>query len=207
MYNQICMPVTHILIIFMLFIGMAVWYIHMNKKQDVNILDNIKNIITEIKHDEIKHDEIKHDEKDNEYIKQRQFLEKRDMDVLHNEFIAPEKRQPEHAYPYNYVKNQINIPTRGYPDNYHLMGVLLNTKTDIAFNLFGRQKYPGSNQWEYYVHGNINNTPIKLPLSINGDREIEDNQIIEIPGFDPLKREYKVKLYDYDAPRYNPFIY
>jgi len=86
------------------------------------------------------------------------------------------------------------------------MGVLLRNNTESAFNLFGRQTFPGSNQWEYYVQGNMKDTQVKIPIKIRGDREIEDGQTVMVPGSDPSKGAYKVKLYNYDAPRYNPFV-
>ena len=79
-------------------------------------------------------------------------------------------------------------------------------KTESAFNLFGRQKFPGSNQYEYYVQGNMHFNNVKLPIKIRGDKEVEDGQVLEIPGIDKKRGIFKVKLYDYDAPRYNPYV-
>jgi hypothetical protein len=39
----------------------------------------------------------------------------------------------------------------------------------------------------------------------NNGKEIEDNQIIFIPGTNVTKGDFKVKLYDYDIPRYIPY--
>lgn len=201
MQDNICLPKVHLLIIFAIIIGLASWYIHNDKKKHINepdykynevLLDNIKQTINQIK-------ERNMDEE------RRIYLNNRDKQVLYNDFTAPERRQPEHAYPYDYVKREINIPTRGLPDNYHLIGIVLRNNTESAFNLFGRQKYPGSNQWEYYVKGSMSDTSVKIPIKIRGDREIEDEQEIEIPGSNLSKGEYKVKLYDYDVPRYNPY--
>lgn len=226
MTENICFPKTHLLIIFIIFIGSAAWYIHRDKKKHLDepnykyndlVLDNLKKTITELKNKvndvETKQSTIQTN-KENipvtnltaEDIERRLFLNRRDREVVYNDFVAPERRQPEYAYPYNYVKNQLNIPTRGLPDSYHLMGILLRNNTESAFNLFGRQTFPGSNQWEYYVQGNMKDTGVKIPIKIRGDREMEDGQTIVVPGSDPSKGNYKVKLYKYDAPRYNPFV-
>ena len=84
----------------------------------------------------------------------------------------------------------INYPTRGYPEQYQLIGYLINETGDNAYNIYGRQKYPGSELYEYFIHAIINNNNIKIPLNIN--KEIYDNQKIHI-----LKHNYKAKLYPY----------
>ncbi len=217
MSEQVCLPTNHLLIIFCVFTGFAVWYIHNDRKKHINdpfynfndnslnkITKTLKNIDGKINQGDVNY--VSDIELNNEDIERRNFLEYRDNKVIYDVTMPPERRQPEHAYPYRYVKNQINIPTRGLPDNYHMVGVVLRNNTESAFNLFGRQTYPGSNQWEYYVQGSMHNNDVKLPLAIKGDKEIEDGQHIMIPGMNPSKGEFKVKLYKYDAPRYIPLI-
>ena len=140
-------------------------------------------------------------------LEKRILLSRRDQNVLLNDFAPPERRVPAHAYPDRYVKNQINIPTRGTPDSYQMLGVVLRNNTETAYNLFGRQTFPGSNQYEYYVQGNMDGNIVKIPITIRSSREIEDGQAVNIPGTDPSKGSFKVKLYQLDAPRYNPNIF
>ena len=129
----------------------------------------------------------------------------RDENVLYNNLVAPERRQPLQIYP-NIIKQPNNIATRGIPDNYQLIGLLLRNNTESAFNLFGRQSFPGSNKWEYYVQGSMKDTNVKIPIKIKGDKEIEDKQNVDVLGSDPSKGKYIVKLYDYETPVYNPYI-
>ena len=129
----------------------------------------------------------------------KQFLNNRDRQVIYNDLTAPERRVPEYQYPYNYVKEQINVPTRGYPENYQQIGVAMNEGK--AFNLFGRQTYPGSNQYEYYVQGTMHGTNVKLPIATKGKKEIENNQEIHVPG----NGHFKTEIFPLDAPRYIPF--
>lgn len=218
MTENICLPKTHILIIFVIFIGSASWYIHWDKKKHLNepnynynnlVLDNLRKTITELKSKEkiiIKPLNVPIRDMTVEDIQRKLFLNDRDRNVVYNDFVAPERRQPAYSYPYNHVKNQLNIPSRGLPDSYHLMGLLLRNNTESAFNLFGRQTFPGSNQWEYYVQGNMKDTSVKIPIKIRGNKEIEEGQSIDVPGSDPSKGNYKVKLYKFDEPKYNPFI-
>jgi hypothetical protein len=141
----------------------------------------------------------------NEDIIKRVILNSRDRNVLNDNFKPPERRLPFHAYPEN-IKNIINIPSRGYPDNYQLMGLVIRDNTETAYNLFGRQTYPGSNQYEYYVQRTGVNDNVKIPIQIKGNKEIEDGQEIDIIGTNKEKGSFMIKLYDYNSPRYNPFI-
>jgi len=150
-------------------------------------------------------DKLQQNQEDNE---RRLFLNQRDNKVIFDIRTAPEKRQPKHAYPYPYVKAQLNIPTRGLPDNFHSVGVLVRKKDEKVLQLFGRQKYPGSNQWEYYVAGaDSYGFPNKMPVVVRGDRELDDKQKIDLPWLDKSKGDFEVNLYNYDIPRYNPFAY
>ena len=88
-----------------------------------------------------------------------------------------------------------------------MLGIVLRNNTETAYNLFGRQTFPGSNQYEYYVQGNMDGNIVKIPIKIRGDREIEDGQGIQIPGTDPAKGAFKVQLYKLDSLRYNPHLF
>jgi hypothetical protein len=142
---------------------------------------------------------------DNSFIEKRKILEYRDSEVKYNDFKPPERRIPEYLYPTKEIKQIINIPSRGYPDNYQLMGVLLRENTETAFNLFGRQTYPGSNQYEYYAQGTMHNNHVKLPINKKGGKELYDGDEVRIPGTNGDKGLFKVKLYELNIPRYNPF--
>jgi hypothetical protein len=141
-------------------------------------------------------------------IQKRVALENRDREAVFNDFRAPERRDAEHAYPTRQVKEMINLPTRGLPDNFHSVGVLVRKKDEKVLQLFGRQKYPGSSQWEYYVAGaDSYGYPNKMPVGVRGDRELDDKQKIDLPWLDKSKGDFEVNLYNYDVPRYNPFAF
>lgn len=185
----------NIFIIICIFIAFTVFFMQHNE------------IVNKQKEEEIrKHIEIKEKQIDTiKEINDRLFLKKRDESVLYDDFFPPERRVPSHQYP-NAIKNNINIPTRGLPDKYQLLGVASRNNTETVFNLFGRQKFPGSNQYEYYVQSTNNNSMYKIPISIKGDKEIEDNMMIHIDTMDHSKGAFTIKLYNYDAPRYNPYV-
>ena len=214
MGENICLPQTHLIIIICVFIGLAVWYIHGEKKKHIDepnykysdqILSNIAKSIAELP-EKLKEQEQK---KEQELIispelEKRIALAQRDQDVIVNDFAPPERRVPAHAYPDRAVRKLINIPSRGAADSYQMLGIVLRNNTETAYNLFGRQTFPGSNQYEYYVQGNMDGNIVKIPIKIRGDREIEDGQGLQIPGTDPAKGGFKVQLYKLDSLRYNP---
>ena len=214
MSDQICLPKSYILIIFCIFIGLAAWYIHNDKKKNIDNInykfnDSILDIINKkmLENKMLENKMLENKMLENKNLQKRKFIQNRDHQVLFNNFVAPERRQPEHAYPVGQVRNTINFPTRGLSDNYHQVGLLFRNNTETAFKLFGRQKFPGSNQWEYFAQGVMSNNDIKIPITVRGDREIEEGQIIVVPGTDNSKGGFRVKLYNYDLPRYNPHDY
>jgi len=176
MSNLICFPSYYILIILFVVVLFTIWYIE-NKKDKINQLAN---------------NQPANNQPANNQPANNQFIRARciDEEVLYNDFYPPKRRYP------------INIPSRGYPDNYQLIGVLLRSGTETAYNLFGRQKYPGSSQYEYYAEGIMNDNKIKLPIKINGDKEINDDDLIDIPGNNPANGKFSVKLYEYNTPLY-----
>jgi hypothetical protein len=193
MNDTICLPKEHYIILFIVLTIINLYYIYsINQKNFKLDLNNEKNkeIINR------------------SYIEKKKFLKKRDREVVNDDFVAPERREPEHVYPDREVKNIINIPSRGLPDNYHSVGVLARIQDEKILQLFGRQKYMGSNQWEYYVTGmDRYGFPNKMPIKIKGDKELYDKDKIDLDWLDKSKGQFEVNLYNFDVPRYNPFDY
>ena len=199
MSDNICLPKEHYIILFIVFTIITLYYIYSinqkNFKLDLNNpliseSEKIKEIINR------------------PYIEKKIFLKKRDVDVVNDDFAPPERREPEHIYPDREVKNIINISSRGTPDNYQSVGVLARIGDEKILQLFGRQKYMGSNQWEYYVTGmDRYGFPNKMPIKVKGDKELFDKDKIELDWLDKSKGKFEVNLYNFDVPRYNPFEY
>jgi hypothetical protein len=189
MYQNItCLPTYYIIILIIIFIAFLGLYIfEKNNKCKKNDKD-----------DKVQHINYYYND-----IPQQLYLDKRDKDVLYDDFAPPERREPAYQYPSKYMRNRLNIPTRGIPDSYQLVGVLLRDNTESAYKLFGRQKYPGSSQYEYYVQSVLYDNDVKIPIKIKGDKEVEEHQIVHIPGTDSTKGQFRVKLYDLNAPKYN----
>ena len=200
MSDNLCLPKTHLLIILCVFMGFTVFYLQFKKKPEEKVIYKPQQIPQQIPP---QYFIVK--DNDQSFLEKRKALEYRDSQVKYNDFKPPERRVPEYIYPDKNVKQIINIPTRGYPDNYQMLGLLLRENTETVYNLFGRQTYPGSNQYEYYAQGNMHNNNVKLPIYSKGNRELNDGDNIRIPGTDENKGYFKVKLYNLDVPRYNPF--
>ena len=104
-------------------------------------------------------------------------------------------------------------PTRGYPDNYHLLGTLSRiNNNDGKYNpiidenniikLYGRRKYPGSYEYEYYTNITTGNDMTKIPITY--DKKLFTNDKINIPE---LNGEFNVNLYPNEELKYNPFLF
>ncbi len=213
MSDTICLPKSIFIIIFLIFSIFT--YLHTVKMSNIISQQNktcspkviIKekesnnSELNEIASDIRKLKEINHEAKE---IFKKDVLLKRDREAVEDDFKPPERRLPRHNYPRREVKKLINIPTRGYPDNYQNLGILSRKNDEKILKLFGRQKFPGSNQWEYYVVNTHYND--KVPLEIPGNKEIYNGDVIALPWLDQSKGKFEVRIFDYDVPRYNPYI-
>lgn len=129
---------------------------------------------------------------------------------------------PERSYANTYGI-PINIPSRGPFQAYQQVGIL--SKDEIAdpskipgnnnesnvLPLFGRPTYFGSNRWNYYTTSDKFQS-VKLPINIDnrkctddlGCDELRDGDMVTIPSYNG---RFKVEIYDFDKPRYIPFVY
>jgi hypothetical protein len=151
----------------------------------------------------------KEKKQDQEEIKEEKIslddeIRNRDLGVIHDVSKAPERRVARHEYLTHQIQKVVNLPTRGYPDDFQMLGVLSRESDEKMLNLFGRQQYPGSDIWEYYVSDSTTNIPIKIPVVVNNNRELLEDTMINIPVFDNSKGKFKLTLYKYDTPRYLP---
>jgi hypothetical protein len=116
----------------------------------------------------------------------------RDYRVLSDPLYPPEQRS-DTGYtmiPPDYINGQqqpgsnyngyFRYPTRGYPPPYQLKGYLVEeNNSNNILSIFGRPKYTGSTEYEYYVSKkDINNNEIKI--DIGNKREIFNGENIRI---------------------------
>ena len=125
-----------------------------------------------------------------------------------NPLKPPNRRLPRHIYPPTAKDYIFEVPTRGYPDNYHYYGNLIRREDDKIVKLFGRQIYPGSNQYEYYgiTSDPTGGSSVKIPIKVKGDKELYDKDEIDIEFLDSSVGKFILFMNDFDRPRYNPFV-
>ena len=148
-------------------------------------------------------------------------------EVIQNIIIQKEEvdlEQPEREYR-GYSKGvPINVRTRAQ-DTYQQVGVLSktcpltttscintpgnNTETSIL-PLFGRRVYKGSNLWNYYT-STSDHSIVKIPVYINSENCTKERGCSELSNgssvdISQLNGKYTVEIYEYDAPRYIPYI-
>jgi len=119
----------------------------------------------------------------------------------------PARRVSRYEIPPYHMKRMIDIPSRGYPDNFTQFGILIkqgdpDTNSDNRIlRLFGRQEFPGSYRYEYYTMLSSGNDQVKIPLDTRAKKELYDGDVIVL---DELGEEYRVQLHKFDAPKYYP---
>jgi len=207
MNDTICLPKEHYFVLFVGFILITLFYIYTLNKQNFK-LDLNYDLNNTLISESVKVKNKINKPLINHKVEKRRLLEIRDRKALNDVLSPPERRDPEHVYPSKEIKNIINIPSRGLPDNYQSVGALVRKTDEKILQLFGRQKYSGSNQWEYYVSGmDRYGFPNKMPIKVKGDRELTDKDKINLNWLDNSKGDFEINLYDFDIPRYNPYDY
>lgn len=140
--------------------------------------------------------------KNNHAIHKKNHLENRDRKVIDDKLYPPEQRHEGHNYFKIEKAMKINEHTRGEPENYQVVGLLYKEDGDKKYQLFGRKIYPGAYEWEYYIGGkDSGGLDYKYPLETK--QEIYDNTTINNPIDNDV---YNVKIYNFDKPRYIPYI-
>jgi len=96
------------------------------------------------------------------------LIKQRDLGVIANPLVPPEKRteRPTVDMTLPLLRNKyIGLPTRGSYDTYQNVGYLTDeSNPDNVLKLFGRQKWPGSTQYEYYAIKSTAVDQFKVPM-------------------------------------------
>jgi hypothetical protein len=135
---------------------------------------------------------------------QNTMLVNKDFERIVNPLLAPER-----SYNSTY-RVPINIPTRGFSENYQQVGAV--NSGDKILPLYGRPRWPGATKWNYYTNTDGFQS-IKLPVQFKrmdcqdevGCDEIYDGDNITIPQYGKDK-EFKANIYRLDKPYYLPFL-
>ena len=117
-----------------------------------------------------------------------ELIKQRDLGVLANPLLPPERRteRPTIDMTLPLLRDKyIGLPTRGSYDTYQNTGYLVDeTNQENILKLFGRQKYPGSNQYEYYAIKSTHVDQIKVPL-YHVKKQLFDDDIVKLTKLFP----------------------
>ena len=146
-------------------------------------------------------------------IRNNDVIREYDYRKAFDPFEQPARRVARSEIHPSYLRRMIDLPTRGYPDNFTQYGVLIRDENKKSkehdeqnkiLRLFGRNQYPGSGTYEYYTMINSGLDQIKIPLHNKRRRdELYDGDTVYIRE---LNNNYTVSLHKYDEPKYYPDI-
>jgi len=101
-----------------------------------------------------------------------------------------------------------NIPTRGPPNDYDMVGFLQDsTDSSKLKQLYGRRTYPNSNNWNYFVKSDQYHQ-IPIPVSVGGQNCTDERGCKEIDdksNLDLLGKEHTANVYKPEPYYYNPY--
>ncbi len=117
-----------------------------------------------------------------------------DIHNLEDPLEAPTSRPPKHIFRPLYGSPLIDYPTRGRPDDYSYMGNLVRSSVlansddayvqpaDSILQVMGRQKFPGSSIYDYYVLLDKSHMrDVKINIKTSKNSELYDGDTLVIP--------------------------
>ncbi len=132
-----------------------------------------------------------------------------DYKTFNDPLVPPYKRSDyDQSFPPGLVGGFHPVATRGYPTAFKKMGLLndQSAPNDDKYKfmiIMGRQTYPGSNYYDYYVTENKDDSALKFDLK-DLHKELNDGDNVTISD---LGKTYTMKL-DRDVGfRYSPFMF
>jgi len=125
-----------------------------------------------------------------------------DYRTLYDPLVAPRRRD-------DYDLPVLPYPTRGYPNPFHKMGLLIDRHADNndrykILLLMGRNTYPGSRTFEYYATENLPNSGIKFNIEKRNGRELYTDDSVKIRELN--NKHYRVVLDQPLGYSYDPYI-
>lgn len=171
--TTICLDKTYIILLtFTIIIILIYKYDILNKKESTNINTQKNNMsIKQIENKEI-------------YISPTNIFREYDYRVINDPLFPPYKRDDYNINPSLVYPTLYSIPTRGYMTYFKQVGILTNNDAENADEykfllLMGRQKYRGSNNYEYYAISSSKDNNIKFDLNQKKELYTDDTIIIQ----------------------------
>jgi hypothetical protein len=133
-----------------------------------------------------------------------------DYRTFNDPLVPPYKRSDydNGMFPPGLVGGIPPIATRGFPSSFKKMGLLIDqsAENDDKYKfmvIMGRQTYPGSNYYDYYVAENKDESSLKFDMK-DLHKELNDGETITVSE---LGKTYSVKLDRDIGFRYTPFVF
>lgn len=195
-HRDFCFDTGHIILIVVASVGLYCYY-NATQGAKKNTLETITHML---QHQSEKLDDLESRNRASMYMRDR------DYSRIINPLLPPERsNHTERGIP-------INVPSRGESGSYQQVGVLINKNSAESkiLPLYGKQTYPGSNNWLYYTSSDQYQS-VKLPVA-NRNRDCTDDQgcheitngdEVEVPAYD---QSFKANIYKFDKPRYIPYV-
>lgn len=130
-----------------------------------------------------------------------------DYRVLEDPMKDPKRRLPRYLMGPTVASPLFNFPTRGLRDSFSQQGYLIDNRASTSdsnkiLQLFGRQKWPNSSRYEYYVTFQSGDKDRKYDLD-RYTKELYDKDEVLVDILND--RRYEVKLFKQEGLEYNPF--
>lgn len=204
----ICVENVTLFLLFII-IGILVFFIYANTKQNITVNDSDYITIE--------------NKKENQNGLFSGFLpswpyNNLPQDVLLNPYSAPYKDErylmPKlSVIPPNTIPINISTNTGAVDTNYRQMGIItpLNgSSKDNILPLMGRPLFTNRDKWQYYTISNQHNN-VKLPISFKGRSALNDYGVDQIFSGDTIYVEgyndaFKTTVYENDTIKYLPFV-
>ncbi len=197
--------VTSLLVVVLLII-LIVLNCYFTKKQEE---------LTNLKLENIKEEFKKEQELYPFNVKNNFIIKNYDKKILKDYFTAPRNRVENDVINNLDLYDNFNLSTHGKLNDYHIIGILnlskkSDEKTEIENNateynnilqLYGRQKYPGGREYEYYTFITSGNQNIKIPINNKNKTELYDGDEVYIKE---LNKYYIVSKYPMEEIVYIP---
>ena len=130
-----------------------------------------------------------------------------DYRVIEDPLKDPKRRLPRYLLGPLTTSPIFNYPTRGFRDTFSQQGYLIDIKASSndqnrMLPLYGRQKWPNSNIYEYYIMIQSGERERKYDLE-KYTKELYDKDEVRVDILSD--RKYEVKLFKQEGMEYNPF--
>ena len=131
----------------------------------------------------------------------KEVVKESDDEPYREDIYKPDLKRSRRTPPFNY-------PTRGPPQEYDMVGFLQDPDDSNKLQqLYGRQTYPNSNNWNYFVKSDQYHQ-IPIPVSVDGQNCTDERGCKELTNQDSLNlfnKEHTATIYKPEPYYYNPY--